>query len=184
MKKPALIVTIIAIASLSLVGGVYLNQQLADRDKPTQGTPKQPTTSKSFKRPDYSLRDVEWKLRHASEWDGKVVMVNFWATWCPPCRREMPAFVKLQEAYRDKGFVIIGIAIDTLNDVVDFIDPLGMNYPILIAEQEGIPLMREYGNRLGILPYTVFIDRKGNIVHTHPSELSYQEAEALIKPLL
>ncbi len=136
------------------------------------------------RRPDFSMVDTEDQRRSMSEWDGKVVLVNFWATWCPPCRREIPAFIKLQEDYRDKGLAIVGIALDTQQAAVDFVDPMGINYPILVGETEGIELTQDYGNELGVLPYSVIVDKKGIIQKTFRHEVSYEEAEALIKPYL
>ena len=135
-------------------------------------------------RPLFKLKDIEDKVRDVKEWDGKVLMINFWATWCPPCRKEMPAFIELQEKYQDKGFVIVGIALDEKQAVIDFTDPMGMNYPILMAEQEGITLSKAYGNNLGVLPFTVIVDRKGNIIHRQRTELSFEQVEGMIKPLL
>lgn len=135
-------------------------------------------------RPEYSLKDIDDKDRHAREWDGKVVLVNFWATWCPPCRKEIPAFIELHEKYQAQGFEIVGIALDTRQAAIDFVDPMGINYPILIGDLEGIDLSQRYGNRNSVMPYTVIIDRKGVIRHAHAGELTLHEAESLIKPLL
>ncbi len=135
-------------------------------------------------RPAFTLLDLHAKPRDIAEWDGKVVLVNFWATWCPPCVREMPALMQLREAYQGKGFEIVGVALDSKDAVAAFIDPLGIEYPILIGEQEGLQLTALYGNRLGVLPYSVIIDRKGVIQHTLISELHYADVEKLILPLL
>jgi peroxiredoxin len=149
--------------------------------KPASTPPPQAQTDR---RPDFTLIDVDGTARSISDWDGKVILVNFWATWCPPCVREMPAFIKLYETYQDKGFTIIGVALDNKQDVIDFVDPMGVEYPILLGDQQGIKLTQEYGNRLGVLPYTVVIDRNGRIVERHRNEMTFEEAEALIKPLL
>ena len=135
-------------------------------------------------RPAFKLNDIEGKLRDVKEWDGKVLMVNFWATWCPPCRREIPAFIEVQEKYKDKGFQIVGIALDAKQAVIDFTDPMGVNYPLLLASNEGIQLTKDYGNRLGTLPFTVIIDRQGNIKHHKRTELTAEQIEAMITPLL
>jgi len=135
-------------------------------------------------RPDFTLTDVDGKPHHLSEWDGKVLLINFWATWCPPCRREIPAFIQLQDNYRDKGLVIIGIALDTRQAAVDFVDPMGINYPILVGEVEGITLTQQYGNELGVLPYSVIVDRQGTIQSVFRSEVTYENAEKLITPHL
>ncbi len=168
---------IIVIALLGLAGGIGLNLWL-NRPAPSG------TETAAQLRPDFVLKDTEDQPHDIREWDGKVIMINFWATWCPPCRREMPALMKLYEDYRDQGFVIIGIALDEKQNVIDYIDPMGVEYPVLIGDQEGIALTQAYGNRLGVLPYTVVIDRQGRIVSRHRNELTYEQAERMIKPLL
>ena len=125
---------------------------------------------------DVGLPDLDGQLRRISEWDGKVLVVNFWATWCPPCRREIPAFIELQETYGPRGVQFVGVAVDTPNNVSDFVDPMGINYPTLVGESDAIAIAKQYGNRLGVLPYTV--------VYVHRNELSYADAEAVIQPLL
>jgi len=176
MKKNT--VLILGVALLGLGGGIFLNLWLSRPE--TAPTPQAQTDH----RPEFTLTDLKGTSRSISEWDGKVILVNFWATWCPPCVRELPAFIQLYETYQDKGFTIIGVALDNKQDVIDFVDPMGVKYPILLGDQKGIKLTQEYGNRLGVLPYTVVIDRNGRIVERHRNEMSYEEAEALIKPLL
>ena len=153
----------------------------------TETENKKPVTAASLigkRRPDFSLVDMEDKQRSVSEWDGKVIVVNFWATWCPPCRKEMPAFIALQEQYGKDGLQFVGIAIDEKDKVVDFSDTYGVNYPMLLGQIEAIELAKAYGNRFGALPYTVIVDRKGNIAFTVRGELEKHVAEAEIKKLL
>ena len=184
MSKTSSALLMVGLAAAGLASGYIFNnwqhqQKLSDSKVSTTGK-----IVVSDVRPLFKLKDIDDKVRDVKEWDGQVLMINFWATWCPPCRREMPAFIELQEKYKDKGFTILGIALDAKQPVIDFTDPMGMNYPILMAEQEGIKLSKAYGNRLGVLPYTVIIDRKGNIVHRQRNELSYEQVEGMIKPLL
>jgi peroxiredoxin len=184
--KVKIILVIIALAALAggiLVGG-YITKQETPQTAARQDKPLRPSSVIGMPRIDFSLKDTEGKPRKLSEWDGKVVMINFWATWCPPCRREIPAFIELQEKYRDKGFAIIGVALDTPQAAMDFVDPMGINYPILVGEEEGIVLTQQYGNHLGVLPYSVILDRKGSITHTLLHELTYEEVEKLISPLM
>lgn len=183
-KKLLIVIAVVGVVAGIAVNQFYAKQQSSNSSVTQQVNKTTSTTKKSSHRPNYTLKDIEGKSRSASEWDGKVVVVNFWATWCPPCRREMPAFIEFQEAYASKGFTFVGIALDEKSAVVDFTDPMGMNYPILLAEQEGIQLSQEYGNRLNILPFTVVLDRKGNIVKQFSREVDFEGIEAVVKPLL
>lgn len=186
--SPKSIFLVIFLAIGGLAAGVVVKQSIApatDTDKQAASTA---TNNEASPAKDvaasYSLQDIEGKLRHASEWEGKVRLVNFWASWCPPCVREIPAFIQLQEKYGGDNFTLVGIALDEKQAVIDFIDPIGANYPILIAEQEGIALTKAYGNRLGVLPYTALVDKNGKIIQTFMREMSFEEAEQVIKPYL
>ncbi len=137
-----------------------------------------------MQRPGFELQDHEGTLRNIDEWNGKVLLVNFWATWCPPCKKEMPAFMALQEQYAEQGFQVIGIALDDVESVSDFSDTLGVNYPLIIAEHAGIDLSRQYGNHIGALPFSAFVDHDGKIALTQTGELSKKQVEEIIKPLL
>lgn len=184
MSKLKSTVLMVGLAFAGLVSGFLFNNWNYEKKLAESSLTPSTETALASTRPLFSLKDLEDKTRDVKEWDGQVLMVNFWATWCPPCRKEMPAFIELQEKYKSQGFTIIGIALDEKQAVIDFTDPMGMNYPILIADQEGILLTKAYGNRLGVLPFTVIVDRAGKIIHRQRSELSFEQAEALIKPLL
>lgn len=132
----------------------------------------------------FSLPDLEGKLHSAEQWHGKVVVLNFWAPWCPPCRKEMPALIELQQKYAAKGVTVVGITVDTTDNAQNFVDTLDINYPILIGEDKGITLAQSLGNTVGVLPYTVVLDRQGRVAYTHRSEITLQQAEAAITPLL
>jgi peroxiredoxin len=135
-------------------------------------------------RPDFSLPDISGKLRHISEWDGRVIVLNFWASWCKPCLVEIPGFVKLQTRYGARGLQFIGIALERPEDISGFVREQGMNYPVLTGETEVIEIATEYGNTIGALPYTVIIDRAGIINFIKHGELAFKTAEdALIKLL-
>ena len=134
--------------------------------------------------PDFTLPNVDGSLWRAEEWRGKVMVVNFWATWCPPCRREMPLFVRLDERFRDRGVLFVGIAIDDPGAVRDFIDTHGIEFPILLGQEKGIELARRLGNRLEALPYTVVSDRKGRIRLRRAGEMTERTLLPLLERLL
>jgi len=172
-RRPALLVILVAL--LAVAGGSYYLLSGSEGDSPSMS---------GEQRPAFTLPDLEGKQRSIGEWDGQVILLNFWASWCPPCRREIPAFIDVQEDYREQGLRIIGVAIDDRQAVVDFTDPMGVNYPILLGGEEGIGIAEAYGNRMGVLPYTVLIDRDGHIVDRWREELSYEDVEKAVEPLL
>lgn len=135
-------------------------------------------------RPEFALPDLDGQLRSISEWDGKVIALNFWATWCPPCLKEVPEFVSLQAKYQAAGLQFIGVALQRPEEVREFVAEHGMNYPVLTGELEVIKLAESYGNHIGALPYTVIIDRSGQVAHVKPGVLPTEEAESIINRLL
>jgi peroxiredoxin len=134
--------------------------------------------------PVFSLHDINGKVRHLNEWNGKLVILNFWATWCPPCRKETPLFVEMQEQYGSLGLQFVGVAIDDADKVQDFMDTYGVTYPMLIGEDDAISIAKQYGNRFGALPYTVVIDRQGRINTVQPGEMTREHLQQVIKQLL
>ncbi len=134
--------------------------------------------------PEFSLPDITGAMRNSHEWDGKVVILNFWATWCPPCRSETPMFVDMQEQYSATGLQFVGVAIDDTEKVQNFMDTYGVNYPMLIGENAAIEISKNYGNRYGALPYTVIIDRSGKIQFVQRGEMTREMIENTISQLL
>jgi thiol-disulfide isomerase/thioredoxin len=177
IKKSSLVVALIGIA----VGGYYFYQQNnAVRDTSSQVISK-PNSDAIFKARIADLAGVRQPL---AQWRGKILVVNFWATWCPPCRQEVPEFIALQKQYGAQGLQFVGIALDEKAKIQNFMDEVGINYPVLVGDLEAIALAQTSGNRLGGLPYTVVIDQKGNIIATEMGALSKEKLIAIISPLL
>ena len=132
----------------------------------------------------FQLEDIDGKQHTYTEWNGRIIVLNFWATWCPPCREETPGFVELQNKYQDQGVQFVGIAIDDVDKVRDFMDTLGVNYPMLMGDLQIVELSREMGNRLEALPFTVIVDRHGYITKRYTRGLTKQDVEAVITNLL
>lgn len=135
-------------------------------------------------RPAFSLQDQTGKLRNINEWDGQVLLVNFWATWCPPCRKEIPGFIALQAQYKKSGLQVIGVAVDQAKHVIEYSERIGMNYPAMAGEIAAAEIARRYGNGSGALPFTAFVGRDGKIARVKTGEISQQEAEKIIQSLL
>ena len=132
--------------------------------------------------PEWQLKDLEGKAVKLSDFKGKVVILNFWATWCPPCRREIPSFVSLQKQYGDKGLVIIGVLLDEKGPgvVKPFVAKMGINYPIVMGDPK---TAADYGG-IAVVPTTFVIDRNGKIAAEHQGDAERATFESEIKPLL
>ncbi|MCB1922357.1 MAG: TlpA family protein disulfide reductase [Gammaproteobacteria bacterium] len=132
--------------------------------------------------PTFAYRDLEGKLRDSREFAHKIVVLNFWATWCPPCRKETPEFVALQETFGD-SVQFIGIAIDDAEPVREFAATYDMNYPVLLGDVDAVALSRRLGNRYEGLPFTVVAERGGNLVLRHAGGLERSQLEPLLREL-
>lgn len=131
-----------------------------------------------------SFPDLAGRNRQLSEWANRVVLCNFWATWCAPCRKEIPMLVALRSEYSQFGFEVVGIAIDNGAKVREFAAKYSITYPILIAEASGLDLMRKLGNAAGALPFTVVLGRKGTILSRKLGILRSQEINKQIRSLV
>lgn len=118
-----------------------------------------------------------------AQWRGQVLVLNFWATWCPPCREEIPEFMQTQTRLGARGMQIVGIAIDDAQAVAAFVAELKINYPTLLGGLAGSDLARALGNRSGGLPFTVIVDRNGNVVAAKAGKMTGAELEAIVAPL-
>jgi thiol-disulfide isomerase/thioredoxin len=128
--------------------------------------------------------DLQGKPRTLTEWRGKVVVANFWATWCAPCLEEIPLLVAIRRAYAQKMVEVVGIAIDQAAKVQQFAAKMQIDYPILLAETQGVDLIRTLGNRSGGLPFTVFLDRAGTPARTKIGVLRQPELDSVLAALV
>jgi peroxiredoxin len=141
------------------------------------------------RRPDWSLKLGDGRKVSAADYDGKVLIVDFWATWCPPCRKEVPGFIKLQKEYGDKGLVVLGFSMDKDPETHDrWVKEQGLNYLSIFANnEEGQAVVGQFQKVIGEIsgiPTTLVIDRKGQIVYKHVGYASPEDFEKVFKPLL
>jgi thiol-disulfide isomerase/thioredoxin len=110
-----------------------------------------------------SFPDLSGRFRRLSEWQGRVLLCNFWATWCAPCREELPLLNAAQQQHAANGLQVVGIAIDTAPNIREYLKVVKIDFPVLVGEARALELMRSLGNNSGGLPYSVGLDRRGTL---------------------
>lgn len=131
-----------------------------------------------------ALPDLSGQTQSLAQWRGKVIVLNFWAPWCPPCRHEIPGFIRLQERFGTQGLQFVGVALDSVEAVREYVRQAGINYPILLGDYEGAFLGQAAGNPQGGLPYTLVLGRNGQPVASLLGAVSERRLEAIVRPLL
>jgi thiol-disulfide isomerase/thioredoxin len=174
---------IIAVAILGavlglLAGGWY--RAVPERPVPASVTVLQ----RGDQRADLLLPDAEGKPRHLSEWDGQVVLVNFWASWCGPCREEMPLLDHVGAKWAGKGLQVVGVAIDDADAVRTFLKDNPVRYPILVDDSSGTDPSLIFGDTRGVLPYSVLIGRDGRVIDQRAGSFSQSSLASWLQPHL
>lgn len=131
--------------------------------------------------PEITLNDLTGTPRQLSEWRGKLILVNFWATWCAPCLHEIPMLMDMQQQYGGRGLQVVGAAMDEVEAVRIGAPRLGIQYPVLVGDSEIINAMQALGDQLGALPYSVLINANGMIVSRKHGEFERDELIQLIE---
>lgn len=134
-------------------------------------------------RPVFTLQDVQGRPRSITEWDGKSLVVNFWATWCAPCRREIPLLNALHAEFAPQGIEVLGIAVDFVEDVAKYMQETPIAYSILVGEQDGLDAAEAFGVKTMAFPFTIFVDNRGRILTVHMGEIHEPEARAILAVL-
>lgn len=154
-----------AVAALALALGAWLARSLLPATTPAAG---------------WHLEDLDGRARSLAEWEARTLLVNVWATWCAPCREEIPLLSRLRTEYQARGLEVIGVAIDEADAVRDFRERLTIPYPLLLARGDAARLLRDWGSAGGALPYSVLRDRHGNVLATKTGPYSEREIRQLL----
>jgi len=133
--------------------------------------------------PAFRLPDLAGRERSIQEWSGHGLLINFWATWCAPCLREMPLLQTLHDERRDTNFRVIGIAVDRFAEVEAFLRDTGISYPILVGQQDAMDAGSSFGPEFVGLPFSVLVAPGGHVLGLHAGELDAGELRALIETL-
>src|SRR6478736_6276094 len=187
MKKGVLIA--LAVVAAAALGFVLQQRLRGGGPVPGESTPAIPAASNEAEPaaaepvakkipetlPDFELADRENKKRRLSDWAGRPLMVNFWATWCAPCRREIPLLNKISVERKAQNGAIVGIAVDFREDVLKYVKETPLKYPLLIGEEDGLAAAEAFGMGMAF-PFSVFIDSKNRILTVKIGELHEDEA--------
>lgn len=175
MNRRQLII-IVAISLLALLGGVLTSQWIYKT-----GLASDPAVKAFFAN---SWQTPDGKTVNTQDWQGKVLVVNFWASWCPPCVEEMPALDKLQQEFLQQNVLFVGIGIDSPSNIREFLSKTPVSYPIVIGGLEGSNLSKQLGNSQGALPYTIIINAKGKASYSKLGKISEDDIRSEIKSAL
>ncbi len=167
---------IVAVALVAAAAGLYFFSQQRTSD----GSVEQA----QIRLARLSLPDPAGRLQSLAQWQGKVLVLNFWATWCTPCREEIPDLVRIQRRFSSNGLQIVGISIDSAANVLDFAREFDIDYPLLIGEIDLIDITRLLGNNASGLPFTVILDRSGKIANVHLGRISEEDLTRQLGSLL
>ena len=129
---------------------------------------------------DFTLEDINGDTVSINEFKGKKTLINFWATWCRPCRKEMPMLNSVYLSQDPSKFSVVGIAIDRQDKVIQFVAELGIDFPIMIGQSEAYDIMKTLGNEALTLPYTILIDEKGKLVWSKNTELMHSDMDEVL----
>lgn len=181
MKKIGQILLFLVAALAALSAGIWLRGNFIDDSPPLSEEMSKEGAQAIL---GATLPDIDGVTQSVSRWQGNVLVVNFWATWCAPCREEIPEFIEMQDQFGDRGLTFIGIAIDQKEKVVPYSKELGINYPVLVGGMGAMSYAVAAGNLMSIVPYTVVFNRQGEIVDTFVGQVHRNVLEEMIMPLL
>ena len=169
-------ISIAGISLVALLAGVLTSQWIYKTSLASD-----PSIKAFFANP---WQTPDGKTVDTAQWQGKVLVVNFWASWCPPCVEEMPTLDKLQAEFKSQNVLFVGIGIDSPSNIRQFLEMTPVSYPIVIGGLEGSNLSKQMGNSQGALPYTIIINSQGKSTSSKLGKISEEELRKSIKSAL
>jgi thiol-disulfide isomerase/thioredoxin len=149
---------------------VYLSRVQVDVIEPVVEV-EAPAAPEIVRYPSFTMNDMDGNPRDFSEWDGRHRLLNFWATWCAPCRREIPLLKEFQAEQGDDGILIMGVAVDYPEEVAVFAEAAEFNYPILVGQEEAMTVAESSGIQFIAMPFTMIVSRNGELLGAYLGEL-------------
>lgn len=172
---------IIAVSTLAATAGYFYGRPQPVSPPPPESAPTADAPARLLA---LTLPDLEGKSQSLSQWKGKVLVVNFWATWCPPCKEEMPEFSRISSKYAKNGVQFVGISIDSAEKVLAFSKEVEISYPLLISNLETLDLSSDLGNRAKALPFTVILRPDGTPQQVKLGKFATPDLEKAIQSAL
>jgi thiol-disulfide isomerase/thioredoxin len=181
MRRSSLFLVGLVAATAALLAGIYTGSQRSSTSAPASPGVTAEAVANLLAS---SLEDVAGKPHPFAVWQGKTLVVNFWATWCPPCREEMPAFSRLQDRYAAQDVQFVGIALDVTASVRAFARQYPVSYPLLVAGSGGVELARQLGNASLSLPYTLVVSPGGDVPLVQLGPLAERDLDLVLRRTL
>ena len=174
----------VAVAGMLAVGGYVAYRTMpTEPDAAAQSEPTEaeasPAVQPAQTLPEFSLANLSGEQQSIQSWPDQALVINFWATWCAPCLREIPLLKEFHDTQQANGIMVVGIAVDRPEPVAAFAQDMTFNYPVLVGQAEGMEAAASFGVDFFALPFTVFTDHDANIIGVHTGEIHTEDLENL-----
>lgn len=181
-------ILMILVLAVSVAAGMWLSRLLLPPESPAtapvdRSAAEMRASAAQAETGDFSLPDLAGRTRTLADWDGTLRVINFWATWCAPCRREIPLLKDIQAQHGEAGIQVIGIAIDDPEPVAEYAAEMEFNYPVLIGQEDAIVAAESFGIDFLGLPFTLIVSPEGELLNVHVGEFDREQAESMASVL-